>query len=558
MRETGIVDNMSTKEESMDTKNSLKAFVQVFLSTGLLTACKGSHNSIIIPPAAPEAVLLSTGGTGSAGSGGSGGYVYIESYGSVTVSKAGTVDASFDTLISAPVLSFGTNSFVVSAGTTTVPLISDPTSTVSGLYAKPADHNLYIGDGDGDTTNDLPVTGLTIAAGATLVLVDQGYWEGYGTVWLSNDLLVNGTITSDASSVYIEANVIDVESGGKIATSAATQDTNAGQIYLGDGNNITKTIINRGTIEAKGLGTGSGGYTYFEVDDLVVNYGAIDTSGGSSDTGAGGSAGEFYVYVDYGDFYSSGTVRADGGDGGSGSGGDGGYVWIETVDYDNTGGKNGDILLSGTWESNGGNGTNGNGGNGNYLGFETDAMGTVTVNASLSVKGGTGTGSGGSVYGGIDFYSYSYDSLDPVTPGKIRIAGQYDLRGGLGQDGGNGGYFRVYSDGTNASSIGSDVELVNFPAMNMNGGDGGPTGGNASSQAFEMYTYSSDNPSNLITNEANIDAMGGRARDAGGTGGAGGNIITSPYTTPTVNTGTLSVDGGSGTNSGTAGTITIN
>jgi len=40
---------------------------------------------------------------------------------------------------------------------------------------------------------------------------------------------------------------------------------NAGNLSFGNGNSITKTIINRGTIEAKGLGTGSGGYLYFLV-----------------------------------------------------------------------------------------------------------------------------------------------------------------------------------------------------------------------------------------------------------------------------------------------------
>jgi hypothetical protein len=74
-------------------------------------------------------------------------------------------------------------------------------------------------------------------------------------------------------------------------------------------------------------------------------------------------------------------------------------------------------------------------------------MGTITVNASMSVKGGTGAGAGfsGGSAGEIDIYSY----LDPnwnggyndPTPGKISIAGIYDLRGGNGdQDGGSGGY----------------------------------------------------------------------------------------------------------------------
>lgn len=549
----------------------LNVFALVFLSTALFTACRGNNNNVIIPPpTAPAAVvLLATGGTGTSGSGGSGGYVYIESYGTVTVRKSGTVDASFTIPAFTP--DFGSISVIVSGGITTVLLDTDKNDGSPHLYVKSGggDPNLYLGNGDGDTTNDLPVTGLTVDAGATLVLVDQGYWGGYGTVWLSNDLVVNGTITSDAPSIYIEANVIDVESSGKITTSATTPDSPAGEIYLGDGNSITKTIINRGTIEAKGLGTGNGGYTYFEADDLVVNYGTIDTSGGASDTGTGGSGGEFDVYVDYGNFYSSGTVRTNGGGaGGDGnSGGGAGPIYIYTAYYDNPT-SNGDIIISGTWEANGGDGTGtianvtrGDGGIGGYIYFETDAMGAVTVNATMSTKGGNGKGasSTGGNADGIEIDSYNYYS-DPAIPGKITISGHYDLRGGGGdENGGNGGYLYVYNDTTTYSdNLGSDVELVNFPATNLNGGEGGPTGGSAASQAFEIDTYSSSNLSRSITNEANIEAIGGRARDAGGTGGNGGNITTSPDDPPTLNTGKLSVAGGSGTNPGAPGSITLN
>lgn len=552
----------------MVTKNFLNVFALVFLLAGLLTACGNNNNSIIVPPAAtpaPEAVLLATGGTGTAGSGGSGGYVYIDSYGTVTVSKAGTVDASIDTLVSAPVLSFGTNSFVVSAGTTTV-LDTDTNDGSPHLYVKSGDPYLYLGNGDGITTNDPAVTGLIVDVGATLVLADQNYCgggpgcPGYATLQLLNDMVVNGTvITNAATGLYIEANVIDVESSGNIVTSATTTDSNAGEIYLGYGNGITKQIINHGTIDAKGLGIGSGGHTYLRADDLVVNYGTVDTSGGTSDTGPGGSGGEFDIYVDYGNFYSSGTVRTNGGNGGDGNnGGNAGPVYIYTANQDNTLTSNGDIIISGTWEANGGDGTNGNGGAGGYLSFETDALGAITMNASMSAKGGSGKGTGfsGGNATGIDIYSENYASAVDPEPGKITISGHYDLRGGDGDQGGSGGYLEIYgADASNGSGFGPNVELVNFPAMNLNGGEG-VDGGAASDQAVEIYTDSpGSTPPGAITNQSTIYAKGGNST-AGGTGGTGGyiemyyNSGTPDANTVINNSGTIDISGGTGDTGG--------
>jgi hypothetical protein len=602
--------------------------------------------------------LLASGGTSTSGTGGSGGYVYVESYGAVKVLKSGTVDASFDSAVSAPTPSFGTNHYIVSGGTTTVLLDIDESGVLCTFNG---DGNLYIGDGSGSCDgNDTMVTGLTIDAGATLVLVDQGYCGGpscggYAVLQLSNDLVINGTLMIDVnitSGIYIESNIIDVEEGGKITTSATTDDSNAGAVYLGYGNNITKTIINRGTIEAKGLGTGSGGYLYFDADDLIVNYGTIDASGGSSatgsggngneidiylnnannakfysfgailakggdsndsngsnggtggylyidvpdlvvntgiidvsggvsDTGAGGSGGEFDVYVGYGDFYSSGIVRMNGGKGATNGGdtessGNSGYwygysAWIETAYYDNTRGRNGDIIIGGTWEANGGGGANGNGGAGGYIYLQTDAMGVVTINAAMSAKGGNSTEAGfpgGNAEYGIEIYSlfdpWGSGMYNDLIPGKIRIAGQFDLRGGNGDEmGGNGGYFYVYSGGYNSSNIGSDVELVGFPAMNLNGGDGA-NGGSAASYSVQLNTNSPNGmPAGPITNEADIEARGGNAvATTGSTGGSGGNVemITSGISDPLeiiTNSGNIDISGGIGDTGGSSSMINL-
>jgi hypothetical protein len=533
---------------------------------GILAGCNSSSQndpgttSSTDAPSTVASVLLAGGGIGTTDSGSGGGFVDLESYGPVNVLKSGTVDASFPDPAFTP--DFGTIHAVVSSDTT---VLLDDDAISGNLCSAPGDNNLYIGDGN-STCGDLGdsiVTGLTVNAGASLKLVQD--------LQLPSDLVIYGTVTIDptqTSSLYIEANVIDVEKSGKITVSG-TDDTypDAGELDLG-GNGTTKQIINRGTIEAKGFGSGAagnGGYIYFEPEDLVVNYGTIDASGGSSATGDGGYGGELDVYVDYGDFYSSGNVLMNGGNGVSGGdtepnvGNFSSYsVYVETAYYDNNMGRNGDIIISGTWEAKGGDGNAGNGGAGGYIYLQTDAVGAVTINAAMSTKGGNGTGTNstaGDSYG-IDIYSENYDSVDPASPGKIRIAGQYDLRGGDGdQTGGWGGYFEIYGDGyNNTSFIGSEVNLVGFPAINLNAGDGGQNGGDGG--YFEIYTYSAGIPAGAITNETNVEAKGGNATGTGGGGGSGGyaELLTDssnadPATTVS-NSGNIDVSGGTGDTGG--------
>jgi len=196
-------------------------------------------------------------------------------------------------------------------------------------------------------------------------------------------------------------------------------------------------------------------------------------------------------------------------------------------------------------------------------------MGSVTVNATMSAKGGDALaanfpgGNNGYSYG-IDIDSYNWCSNDPATPGKISIAGKYDLRGGNGDEmGGYGGYFYVYSGGYNSSNIGSDVELVGFPAMNLNGGDGA-NGGSAASYAVQLTTNSPNGmPAGPITNEANIEARGGKAAaTTGSTGGSGGNVemITSGISDPSeviTNSGNIDISGGTGDTGGSSSMINL-
>lgn len=587
VRAPRYIQELTLQKEIVMKMEKLLLVMLVFLA---LTACRERNLTVAsTQPSAVSPTLLASGGSSTSGSGGNGGYVYIDTYGgAVKVLKSGTVG----TVITVPTYTpnFGTDPSahaVISAGTTTT-VVVDTDDFSGALCMVSGDPNLYIGDGSGICGDgDLIVTGLTVETGATLVLVDQGHCGGpgcYPNLQLSNDLVVNGVITSDASAgLYIEASTIDVKSGGKIVTSATTTDSSAGELYLGYGNGLTKQIINQGAIEAKGLGNGSGGYIFFEPDDLVVNTGTIDASGGDSTVtgsagGSGGVSGELDVYVDHGDFYSSGIIRVNGGKGAT-SGGDnnadfcnwtdqwGNYcnsIYIETALYDNTN-RNGDIVISGTWEANGGEGVEGMGGYGGYIYLQPNALGAVTINADLSVKGGNGMGTGshwGAYTYGIDIFqnfdTYGSGFTLPASAGKISIAGTYDLRGGGGDaGGGNAGYLAVYGNNYTADVPGADIELIGLAAIDLNGGEG-TSGGSASSQAFEIFTYNTSSyPAGPITNEARIDARGGKATFAGNTGGTGGyvQIQVGGLGTPGElinNSGAIDISGGAGDNGGAA------
>ena len=217
-------------------------------------------------------------------------------------------------------------------------------------------------------------------------------------------------------------------------------------------------------------------------------------------------------------------------------------------------------LLHWILEANGGDGADGRGGSGGYIWLQTNALGAVTVNAAMSVKGGDSTGSGsysGAYTYGIDIYSYNYSSIAPVSPGKIRVAGQYDLRGGNGDEMSvNGGYLEIYGNKYNQDVTGADVELVGFAAVNLKGGEGA-SGGSASWNACQLYTYSPGGmPAGPITNEADIEARGGNAAaTTGSTGGSGGTVamITNGIIDPSdiiSNSGNIDISGGTGDSGG--------
>ncbi len=576
-------------------------FITVFVSCGHRRKHGGAGNPqspdeqiVAVIPSLPPS-LQSAGGNGSTGTGGNGPSVFIAATGKINIMKNGTVDAGF---ILPTTRNFGENHVVLSAETHEVQLNTD--SIPGGLYMKTGSGLLYLGNGN-NVLDETSITGLTVPADAVLVLNGNGArsfhhedWTNYGALDLVNDVLIEGKIISSPSlskGIAITANRIEIAEGGIISASSVTADVPAREIHLTA--QTGRKIVNRGLIEARGMGTGNGGNIFLNADELASNTGIIDTSGGDTDTGAGGNGGNLEVNVYYGNFYSSGTVLLNGG-AGTLNGGNGGRASIVTrgiPDYSITNVEfptHGDIIISGTWEANGGNCSSGNGGNRGSLVFVTNAMGSIVANAELSAKGGNGTGSqtasgGGGADHAIVFQSLNKYPGDASVPGKIRLTGAFDVRGGDGElNGGNAGQVRIEAFAGNKDYTGTDVEVI-LPDVVLNGGNGASKGGDSgrieaytlvpqdgSANSVQSYANTNAVPAGPIVNEAAIQAKGGSATSTSGVGGAGGVVVFqtddislyngpsfSSVSTTITNSGNMDCTGGNGERGGDAKSVTM-
>ena len=131
-----------------------------------LAACTSSSSD-----SGPVPAINAVGGNGTFGTGGDGGGLYTESTGNVTVATSGSVDASF-TPSDAVAVSFGTNTYTVSVGTTTVELVTDLTTTyaVGTLCTPTTDVRLYLIT---DSTNTCGVLATMVTG--IVVPVDGGF-----------------------------------------------------------------------------------------------------------------------------------------------------------------------------------------------------------------------------------------------------------------------------------------------------------------------------------------------------------------------------------------------
>lgn len=534
--------NIMKEEKPVDGKIIKLSFI-IMICMAMISACSRSSNN----GGGSNSMVNAVGGTGANGSGGEGGYFYVESDGAIKVLKSGSADASF-TMPAESSYNFGLHGYTVS-GNEEILLDTAVPANYNGLYvSKDTQWRLYKADGTGSAGSpnlDYTVTGLRVPAGATLTInADNNYYAGsYLGAYLEfdNDIVIDGTLKTGTGYNYI---------------------------YFYNADSYSNNIVVTGNVTTSGADEG---WVWFAAGKHFYNSGTIDASGGDNATGDGYKSYGIYIYAYTGSVYSRDTLKANGGNGGNGAGGDAYYIYLyggynedNSVDPIN----GGSVIVSGTIEAKGGNGTGGNGGSNGYSEFNTYG-GDMKVNASFNISGGNATGTGhtgGAPYGAW-FYCYGEDYRDV---GVCQISGVFNVSGGNGDTGGDGGYVGVSSQADdNAQGLAPDVEFLGFDDINVSGGDGTTQGGNAnSSYAYNLYTYATYNddlsvdlPAKAIISEANVTAKGGNASASGGIGGTGGYVgLATDYDsqyrttiTTVTQSGTIDNSGGNATASGGIG-----
>ncbi len=113
----------------------------------MLYACGGPNTNYNLgaQSASGTSQMILNGGDSTSGAGGYSGLFEIDSYGPITVSKGGTVDASF-TMPTLPAAKYGTNKVEITSNTT---VQLDQNDTAGGLFMNSADSSdqIYVGDG---------------------------------------------------------------------------------------------------------------------------------------------------------------------------------------------------------------------------------------------------------------------------------------------------------------------------------------------------------------------------------------------------------------------------
>ncbi len=516
-----------------------------------LSAC-GSGGSPAAPAAPPRPGLVAAGGTGRDGAGGCGGALGILSEGNTRVMRSGTAAATFSSP-SPSSYAFGVTPCTITRDQT---VQLDRDAVAAGLYTRLQDAHLYLGNGDGDTTNDPPVTGLHIAEGATLFVPKNTFYDWLPTydfgISLENDLVIDGTLATAPGVASINVT------------------STAGSVIVGPTGSVTTNGAD-------------GGWIAFYPQRDFFNAGRLDASGADRPAGRGCSSGGIYVTAYGGGVFSSGMLLASGGSGMSGGNANGVVLYggaaadphnwpahsVDELDPA-TGGT---VVLSGTVRCRGGSGSAGTGGGYGILdiyGFG----GSVLLDGEIDLDGGDGTGATGGSPTGVAIYAYGPpgQAAPPGSaPNVVRISGHINLSGGDGATGGNAGYFWVETH-ANDNGAAPDIELLGFSSLVLDGGEGTVAGGNGGypniGASVILTTIAPLDvagnrylPAGAVTNEADIRARGGNATASGGTGGAGGRVQMDcaglgsqelDAGSLVTNTGAIDISGGGGTHGGSA------
>ncbi len=506
----------------------------------------------LTPPSGPagQYTIDTSGGSGSSGAGGEGGYIDLEIYdgslgGNIKVFKTGKADASF-TFPNTVTTYLGNVPLTVTTNTTIAVVTAEPTAGTAYLVA--GDRNIYISDGDSSIQDEMPVTGISIASGATLTL--QPNWSdsfSYDTaaIMLDNDIANAGTLTTtvvnpslmmtdiaqDRSNLEIDCDVYYGASGSAIVLTGANNASSTGghggdlDMDLDDDNwslyQSAGSFFNQGTIQTsggQGVTGGDAGSIYIYSAQAAYNTGAMTALGGTGTGGAGGHGAYIEIDTDYGHNFNSAPLNASGGNGTT-TGGDAGYVYLYI-------GYPGHLLNSGDLSSNGGDGPAG-GGSGDYIEFGVYG-GDIINSGNLSSTGGTATtgsgGHGGYIYAWSEEDNGWYSEMMPVA--NIEFSGNFNTSGGSGTVGGHGGYIEFLLD-ADENPNNQELILYGYTGFVTNGGNGSTTGGSAGYVYMENEEASDwfddiEGPSGGLVNYANITAIGGIG--AAGSGGHGGSF----------------------------------
>ena len=171
------------------------AVLLVLLFPLLLFAC-GDNGGGVVSSSSGTFTINTSGADGgpNGGSGGTGGSVDIQmpygSMGPLQVLASGAADASFTPTASTPNL--GNNPLAITMDTTIAVVGAEP--AVGTPYLVAGSPILRISDGDTVLSNEPPVTGISVAAGATLTLDLNDLTDAY--ISLDNDVDNDGTITT--------------------------------------------------------------------------------------------------------------------------------------------------------------------------------------------------------------------------------------------------------------------------------------------------------------------------------------------------------------------------
>ena len=341
----------------------------------------------------------------------------------------------------------------------------------------PRDCQIYQSNSNADPNDDSPVTGVDIAAGATLTL--QNSSGATGCIRVDNDIVNDGTIKTELLNT-------DPVLGGSVALYASSYfgsgpiDT-SGKCGAGlnpDAEDIaiyaSTAIFNQGDLNAAGADcetAGNGGniglYVGLYVEPPMVglvaaqavavnpdsnnlwNAGTLNTSGGNSTTAGGGDGGDTYFYLEVNDpagggsLISAGAIDTSGGDGldGGGTGGDV-SVDLSGPPADGDGIDSSNIFVLGGIDTHGGSVTdpNGDGGDAGDLSMTIEAGGgslELLGFSNIDATGGDGAGGGGS--GGLYVGMGNYDIFDAniTNQANIDVSGGDALVDGDGGEGGN-------------------------------------------------------------------------------------------------------------------------